>query len=258
MAEETKHAAVVVPKAMITSYFINGGLSFVFIVTFCFVLVDYIGAENSPVGLLGLPFIQVFINATGSIGGGTAMVAILAILQTCGCANWMASNARQIFAFARDRGLPFGAWIAKVDAAGTCPVNSIFVVWGFVVLITLISLGSVIAFDAITSLQILALIFTYLVSLSCLIWRRLFGSPLPRSPWTLGRFALPINTLGWCYCIYLIIFLPWPVEVPVTVTNFNWALVMFVGIMTLSGLYYAVSARKVYKGPVAYVRQRAE
>lgn len=258
MAEETKHASTVIPKAMITSYHVNAATGFVMLVTYCFTLVDYATTLDSPAGQFGVPFVQVFINATGSIGGGTAMVAIICVLQTFGCYNWMASNARQIFAFARDRGLPFGSWIAKVDQAGTYPINSILCVWGFVVLITLITLGSIVAFYALTSLQILSLMFTYLVSLSCIIWRRLFGDPLPTSPWTLGRFALPINILGWLYCLYMVVFLPWPVALPVTPQSFNWASVMFAGIMFLSALYYLIWARKVYKGPVVQVRPREE
>lgn len=67
MAEETKNAAVIVPKAMITAYYINAGLAFIVTVTFCFVLVDYDNAINSPVGEFGSPFIQVYVNATGKI-----------------------------------------------------------------------------------------------------------------------------------------------------------------------------------------------
>ena len=156
------------------------------------------------------------------LGGGTALGAILCVMACFSVINWMASTARQVFAFARDHGFPFGSLIAKVDSSGTYPINSLIFVWFFVVLINLISLGSVIAFDAITSLQILALMTTYLISISCLIWRRLFGAPLPPSPWTLGRAAMPINVIGWCYCLYMVIFLPWPVEVPVTPENFNW------------------------------------
>ena len=163
MAEETKNASTVVPKAMIASYFINAGLGFIMTVTFCFMLKDYDDVLDSPVGLYGLPFIQVFVNATNSVAGGTALIAILTSLQVIGIVNWMASNARQIFAFARDRGLPFGNWIAKVNSTGTNPTNSLLVVWGFAVTITLISLGSLVAFEAIVSLQILALMSTYLV-----------------------------------------------------------------------------------------------
>ena len=70
---------------------------------------------------LGLPYLQVFANITGSARGGQALVSVMAVLQIFGTVNWMATCARQIFAFARDRGLPFGSWIASVDAQGTYP-----------------------------------------------------------------------------------------------------------------------------------------
>ncbi|KAK5119439.1 hypothetical protein LTR85_007539 [Meristemomyces frigidus] len=258
MAKETKHAAVSIPRAMIASYLVNGGLAFIMLVTYCFVLVDYDKALDSPVGLVGLPFIQVFVSATSSVGGATTLIAFTCTLQCLGLVNWMAAAARQIFAFARDRGFPFRHWITKMDAAGTYPVNSLLFVWALVVLITLIALGSTVAFDAITSLQILSLMFTYLVTLGCIIWRRLFGAPLAPGPWSLGRAGLPINIVAVLYCIYLVIFLPWPQDVPVTAQSFNWASVMFVGIMLLSALYYVAWARKVYKGPVVYVHSRGE
>lgn len=227
---------------------VNAALGFVMTVTFCFVLVDYEAAVDSTAGSLGLAYIQVFANATGSVGGGATLIATLTILQVLGIVNWMASCARQIFAFARDLGFPFGHWIAKVNTAGTYPVNSCFIVWAFVVLLNLITLGSVVAFEAIVSLQILALMSTYLVSLNCIVWRRFFGAPLPASPWTLGRFALPINIIAICYCVYLIIFLPWPGAVPVTAATMNWSCVMFAGIMAIAAIYYVVQARKTYKG----------
>jgi choline transport protein len=199
--------------------------------------------------------IQVFINAIGSTKGATALIALMTSIQSFGLVNWMASTARQVFAFGRDGGLPFGQWIAKVDAAGTYPINSLLFVSTFVVLITLIALGSTVAFNAITSLQILSLMATYLVSLSCVIWRRIWGAPLPRSSFRLGRAALPINIIGLAYCVYLIIFLPWPTFLPTTLEGFNWASVMFVGIMALSAVYYLVWGRKMYQGPVVHVKQ---
>lgn len=253
---QTKDAAIVVPKAMISSFMINAALAFVMTVTFCFCLRDYSHALDSPAGAWGLPFIQVFVDATDSVAAGTTLIAALTSLQVLGIVNWMASNARQIFAFARDEGFPFSRWIARVDTAGTHPVNSVFVVWLFCVLINLITLGSVVAFEAIVSLQILALMSTYLISLSCLIWRRFFGSPLPASPWTLGRAAIPINIIGWLYCVYLVIFLPWPGTQHVNAESMNWAIVMFAGIMAISAVYYVIRGRKAYMGPVVYVKDR--
>jgi amino acid transporter len=259
MAEETKEAAVIVPNAMVGSYLINGGLCFVILVTYCFLLVDYEEVLSSPAGLLGVPFVQVFINATDSVAGGVTLLALMAVVQILGCCNWMASNARQIFAFARDGGVPFHKWVAKVDTAGTYPVNAILIVWAGVCLLPLIYLGSTVAFYALTSLQLMALIFTYIISLNAILWRRIFKpGTLPSSPWTLGPLAIPINIIGWLYCFYQLIFLPWPAFVPVTAENFNWASVMFVGVMALAALYYFTWGKKLYKGPVVLIRPRGE
>ena len=256
MSEETKHAGRVIPQAMVWSYVINGVFAYVLAITYCFLLVDYTSAENSPTGLLYLPFLQVFANAVGSIGGGAAIASILVVLQIFGTINYMATCSRQIFAFARDGGLPFRNWIAKVDSAGTCPINAVLVVWAIVILEALITLGSTVAFDAINSLTILALMSTYLISLSCMFWRRCFGG-LPESAWSLGRAGLPLNVLGIVFCVFLILFLPWPIAIPVDPQNFNWASVMFSGVMVIATAYF-FRARKVYTGPVVSVRARVE
>lgn len=256
MSEETKHAGRVIPQAMVWSYVINGILAYVFAITYCFLLVDYSAAESSPTGLLYLPFLQVFANTVGSASGGAAIASILVVLQIFGSINYMATCSRQIFAFARDGGLPFGRWIAKVDAAGTYPINAVLVVWAIVILETLITLGSTVAFDAINSLTTLALSSTYFISLACMFWRRCAGG-LPASAWSLGRAGPPLNLLGMVFCIFLIVFLPWPIAVPVTAQNFNWSSVMFTGIMIIATAYF-FRARKVYTGPVVDVRPRGE
>jgi len=127
------------------------------------------------------------------------------------------------------------------------------VTYGFCILICLISLGSAVAFNAITSLQLLALVFTYMMSIGCLLWRRFFGKPLPVGSWSLGRAGTPMNAFALAYCAYLIVFITFPVSVPVTVATVNWAPVMFAGVVVLALGYYLLYARKVYDGPVAYV-----
>lgn len=254
MAEETKHASTIVPKIMVSSYLINGFSTMVVLITYCFCLVDYNAAENSPVGVLGLPYLQVFARVTGSIGGGQGLAVVLVLLQIVGTINFMTTCSRQIFAFARDNGLPFSRWIARVDRSGTYPVNAVLVVWTFIVLLTLITLGSTIAFEAITSLTMLALFSTYTISCTCLFWRRCFGGGVRRGPWSLGRFGIPINFLALCYCFFVLTFLPWPVTVPVVPANFNWSSVIYVGILGFSTGYYVLFARKQYAGPVVYTK----
>ena len=53
--------------------------------------------------------------------------------------------------------------------------------------------------------------------------------------------------------LYLIIFIAFPVAVPVTVKTVNWSPVMFVGVVLLAWAYYMLYAHKVYDGPVKEV-----
>lgn len=91
---------------------LNGALGFIMLVTYCFCLgnvQDILGTQT------GYPFIQVFYNVTNSLGGASAMTAILITLTVCGCISNVATASRQLFAFARDGGLPFSPFLAQVS-----------------------------------------------------------------------------------------------------------------------------------------------
>ena len=145
--------------------------------------------------------------------------------------NFTAATSRQIFAFARDDDFPFRHWIARVNHKSGSPENALTVVFLFVVFITLIVLGSSVAFTAIILLGILAWAFTYELSILCLVWRRLYGAPLPPYAWSLGRAGLPINIAGSIHGFYLMFFVVIPPEYPVTAANFNRSPVLFFAVM---------------------------
>jgi len=112
MAEECRHASDVIPKAMVLSYFANGLLVFTMLIVYFFCLTDLDAAFESPTGF---PFIAVFATSTGSPQGGVALTCVLIVLNVFSVTNYMAACSRQVFAFARDCGLPFNFWIAKVS-----------------------------------------------------------------------------------------------------------------------------------------------
>lgn len=244
MAEECTNAGKVVPRAMVGAYSIMGTGSFVTLCVYCGCFVDFSAMDAH------YPFLEVFANSTGSVGGAVALASIMIVCIFLSVLNFTAATSRQLFAFARDDGCPFRNWIAKVDARSGSPQNALRVCCAFVILITLIVLGSTVAFQAIISLGTLALAFTYELSILCLIWRRLCGAPLPPYAWSLGRFGLPINILGSIYGFWLMFFSVIPPSYPVTAANFNWSPVMFAGVLGFATVYYVLVARKVYKGPV--------
>ncbi|KAI4125724.1 MAG: hypothetical protein LQ338_004114, partial [Usnochroma carphineum] len=109
MSEEIRDASYNVPRVMMATLIFNGTLGFVAIIAFCFSVGDVQAVLASPIGV---PFIQVFYNATSSKAAASAMTAILMCLTTFASMTTMAASSRQLFAFARDRGVPFSDFFA--------------------------------------------------------------------------------------------------------------------------------------------------
>lgn len=120
----------------------------------------------------GYPFIYVLENATKSVGGTTGFVSVVLILLVMITISALASSSRQMFAFARDDGLPFSKWLGIVSDSSDChfhsllisrsifkvnphfhvPANAIVATAVFVCIISLINIGSTVAFNAVLSL----------------------------------------------------------------------------------------------------------
>ena len=93
---------------------LNGLSGFIMVLTFCFCIGNIDDAVSAPTGQ---PFIQVFFNATGSHAGATIMSVIITTMTLCSTIDVVATASRQIFAFARDRGLPFASFLSHVSTA---------------------------------------------------------------------------------------------------------------------------------------------
>jgi amino acid transporter len=64
---------------------------------------------------------------------------------------------------------------------------------------SLINLGSKVAFEAMISLATATLMATYLISIGCALLKRLRGETLPLARWSLGRYGLPVNAVAILY-----------------------------------------------------------
>ena len=253
MAEEVKDAGRNVPNAMFWSYVLNGFIALVFLITYLFCLTSVQDAINDP---SGFPFIYVF-QQTVSTGGVNALTIMVLILVIASNISFNASTSRQTFAFARDNGLPFAKWIGKVHPTMHIPANAVAFTCILTCLLSLINIGSAVAFNAIISLQVAALMASYSVSISCVLYRRVFQPELlPPARWSLGRWGVPVNMFGICYVIFAFFWSLWPNGTPVDASTFNWSVVIFVGVMILTTVTYVVKGRHVYVGPVTTVEGR--
>jgi amino acid transporter len=252
MSEEIKDASKYVPLAITWGYVGNGILALILLIAYEFSIPSLDDALNDPTGF---PFIYVFQNcvSTAGVNGLTAIILIPVIFSNI---LYNASTARQTFAFARDRGLPFSNWISAVHPTRKIPVNAIALSCLISVLLSLINIGSAAAFNAIISLNVAALMFSYAVSMSCVIWRKLFHpTTLPPKRWSLGRAGLPINILGLAYVLFALFWSFWPASYPTDIPDFNWSVVLFVGVFIISLVMYAVKGRREYVGPVVTVNR---
>lgn len=252
MSEELRNASKVLPRVMISTLILNGALGFVMLITFCFCLGDLESVLSTPTGF---PFIQVFYNATLSKGGASAMTSIMIVMATFGSMTAMATASRQLFAFARDQGVPFSRTLSSVPAGWDIPLNAVIITTAFAAGLCVISIGSTIAFNQITSLSMSAILSSYLVSISCIALKRIRKEPLLKAHFMLGKYGLVVNgtAILFSFVAYVMIFFP-PMRSPIP-SSMNWSVVIYLGVLSISLVYYLLKGRYVYDGPVKYVKK---
>ncbi|PQE28242.1 amino acid permease protein [Rutstroemia sp. NJR-2017a WRK4] len=251
MSEEINDASVTLPRAMMWSIVPNAGMGILMAVTLVFTMGDLDSVLQTKTEQ---PFIQVFYNATQSYAATNAMVVLVIILIVNCCVSEVATASRQIWSFARDKGLPGSSWLSQVTPGWNIPLHAVCVSIFLSFLASLINLGSTVALNAINSLGVVAVLSSYLITISCLIWRRMQG-PLPPHRWSLGKYGMAINIASLAFLAPIWFFTTWPLANPVTPENMNWSSVMFVGVITISLVYYFMKARYTYIAPVALTKR---
>ena len=257
VSEETRGAARSAAQGLWKSIFYSAIGGWILLLSFLF-------AANDP-------------EAVTAGGGGVANIFALAltpffyktviIISTIGqffCGmSCVTSMSRMTYAFSRDRAVPGWRLWSKVDRNRT-PVNAILIGTTAGALLTLPALyenpglkGVPIAFYAVVSVCVIGLYLAFLIPI---LLRLRMGDRFVPGPWTLGR---KYKILGWIASIEIIIIslyfimplvpsgLPWN-------DNFTWLSVNYAGIavggaIVLVAIWWWVSARKWFTGPIRNV-----
>lgn len=242
---------------------------------------------------LGLqyPFTQVFLQSTGSVAGSAIMIVVIIFNQVGLNISNVAAASRMLWAFSRDGGVPGWRWISRVPPRLGLPVRAIAVVLAFTVLITLIGVGSSVAFNDVLSLTTDAFFGSYFVACALLLYRRLQGRikqttsiyPTQRNlgatrsasadhsiyqkgnvpgveghlvcgPFFMpGWFGIGVNMFACAYMLLVLFFSFWPPATPVTPASMNYSSVMFFGTMFIGVIYFAFWGKRTYNGPAVEV-----
>ena len=110
MAEEIHSASIVVPWTMISAVAVNGALGFGILIAVLFSVGNIEQALATPTGF---PFVEIFAQAAG-LGGGITMTCVIVVLGIFGTWALLATASRQMWAFARDNGLPASRHLSRV------------------------------------------------------------------------------------------------------------------------------------------------
>ncbi|KAK4551151.1 hypothetical protein LTR86_011305 [Recurvomyces mirabilis] len=246
MTENARDASKTIPVSLMTAFGTNAVLAFIMAVTliFCVGDVDAVTAETSLT-----PFVVIFYNSTKSKAGTVVMVLPVILTFWAALVSQLATASRQLWAFARDGGIPWSTHLAPVHDFEV-PRRAVWVSIVFTCIISLINFGPVVGFNAIVSLTIIAITASYTICIAALIWRRFFGKPIPKERFTLGSWGIWVNIVALaCTAPLTVIVLFPPVPKP-TAAEMNWAILVFGVVALLSAGYYAVGGRRNFKPPI--------
>jgi amino acid transporter len=271
MSDEVIDAPLRVPRSMIYTVVINAVFCWAFVIVVLYTIGDYNAVLNSPTGL---PIIQVIYQATNSRAATNTLMSFLLIISTIGNFSIIASVSRLIWAFARDKGLPYSEYFAyvrphystklillivdKIHPTLKVPTRCLGLLTILSCLLALINIGSVTAFNAILSLATLAQYISYWFPILFFLIRKLEGRAPAYGPFNLGRRGIPINIFALVWCTFMIIWLPFPTFLPVTANNMNYAGPMWIGCCLLAVADYWITGKNRFRLPKKVEQESSE
>jgi amino acid transporter len=221
--------------------------------------------DNAGVGGGGVAFI--FTSSLGT-NWATLVLLISASAQFYCATSCLTSASRMTFAFSRDRAVP-GSKIWSALSAKRVPANAVMGVAVAAAIVTLPALIKVnvgteaepliipVAFYAVTSIAVIGLYASFAIP----IWLRWkMGDAFEPGPWTNGAKYKWMNLIAVAEIVIVSLYLMMPF-VPGAVPfsdDFSWKFVNYapivtVGAVILLAIWWNVSAKKWFTGPISNI-----
>lgn len=124
----------------------------------------------------------------------------------------------------------------------------------FTILLSLVLIGSGTAFNIIASLGASAILSSYIISITCIVYRKITGYKLPTTRFPLGKAGIPINILALCFLWLAFVLVFFPAEPNPPPEAANWSVLIYGVVVIFALVAFAVRKRYTYDGPVKYVR----
>ena len=251
LSEETDNAADSAAKGVWRSVFYSAVFGWILLLAVTF-------AATNPEAMKGKAnALPVFTTAlTSAAAKAVILIAVVAQLF-CGVAC-LTSASRMSFAFSRDGAIPGHRLWRRLSSKRT-PTWAVLFVTTFAIIVTIPAyfpnkLGTPVAFLAVTTLSTVGLYIAYTIP-TFLRWR--MGDKFKPGPWTLGKKYKWINgiAIAWVALYTIIGSLPFVPEAVFFKHGFSWSAVNYaplvlIGVIGTVTIWWWVSARHTFTGPV--------
>ncbi|KIK25246.1 hypothetical protein PISMIDRAFT_677513 [Pisolithus microcarpus 441] len=247
ISEEVRRAAYAAPSAIFIAVIGTGILGWILNI----VLVLCSGPIGDLPGTSGSAFLQIMVTRMGVPAALflwtfvclTAFFVVQTALQAC---------SRMLYAFSRDHGLPNSGYFNHVSGITQTPLRTVWLATGISILPGLLDLASPVAANAIFALTAIALDASYIIPI---FLRRLYANH-PEVRFQPGPFYMGSGIIGWAaniacisWTLFVCVIFSLPTILPVTRENMNYASVITIGVVVVSGVWYILSAHRHYHGP---------
>ncbi|CAG8960231.1 hypothetical protein HYFRA_00012750 [Hymenoscyphus fraxineus] len=245
LSEECSNANVAGPRAIVLTAQMGLYLGWAIILVIAYTAKD-IG--EIVAGPYGQPMGSLCLQVLGP-KAGLAMFSLNMFAQFFTGQGILVSASRVTFAYSRDDALPFSRWLKQVNSRTKTPVNAVWFVLFISALLGLLGFASPVAIGAVFSIGAIAQYIAFIFPIALKLF--VVGDRFRPGPWHLGRFSKPVGGIACAFVALMIPILCFPSVKggDLDRLNMNYACLIYGGSMFLAMVWYAVDARKWFKGP---------
>ncbi|TGO68930.1 hypothetical protein BELL_0801g00060 [Botrytis elliptica] len=245
LSEECSNANIAGPRAIIMTAQLGLWLGWAIILVIAYTVKDI---QDVVSGQYGQPMGSLCLQVLGP-KAGLAMFSLNMVAQFFVGQGVTVVSSRVVYAYSRDGALPGSHWLKQVNPHTKTPVYAVWFVLTLGALLGLLIFASPVAIGAVFSMGAIAQYIAFVFPIALKVFSAK-GKFRP-GPWNLGRFSTPIGVIavGWVSLIIPILCFPSVTGADLNDLNMNYTCLIYGGTMTLAMCWYAISARKWFKGP---------
>lgn len=245
LSEDTRDAARSAPRGIVRSIMWSAPVGLLLILA----LVWNIRSYAAEVGAAE-PTAQIMYDSVGRWGQILLLVIAIGAMLLCAISGVQA-NSRMAYAVSRDGILPGSRLWAQVSDRTHTPIKAVWLAVGLSLALGIPALFSTVVFNAVASINVIGVFSAYGIPI---FYRARQGRAFERGEhWNLGERGQVVAwvAVGWIVVMDVLFVLP--ETSPITTSTFNFAGPVLVVVLVISAVWWRVSGRDRYQGPVRMV-----